>query len=307
MQKKTLLSLLLLAALSAAAFFSYDLSGNTAATTADTHSEDIPPYAAIAKGRVDIEGGIIHLAASRDGIIKQVFVEEGERVSKGQLLALLDDRQPRLSLDLAQREVEQAQAALPALQLRLKTAQREVKRLEPLMENQNASKQELDQARDQVALLHAEIKAARAAIAVNISRSKIAEYEVEQHAIRAPLDGTIVRRQARPGDGVSTLNVTPLFLFAPDAPPIVRADLEERFIDGVKPGMKAEIVPEADESKVFPAEVLRVGKVFGARQPSDDPAEKVDLRVVECVLSLTDQSLLIGQRVLVKIKKQQAH
>jgi RND family efflux transporter MFP subunit len=303
MQKKKILSLLLLAALSAAALLSYDQLDSTAATEINAHSKTVSPYVAMAKGRVDIEGGIIHLAASRDGIIKEVFVEEGERVDKGRLLALLDDQQPRLNLNLAEREVEQAQAALPALRVRLKTAQREVKRLEPLMKDQNASKQELDQAGDQVLLLQAEIKAAQAAIAVYMSRSKIAEYEVEQHAIRAPLDGSIIRRQARPGDGVSTLNVTPLFLFAPDAPRIVRADLEERFVNLVKPGMEAEVVPEADETKTFPAQVLRIGKVFGIRPPSDDPADKVDVRVVECVLSIADQSLLIGQRVLVKIKK----
>lgn len=48
-------------------------------------------YLAILKGRVDLESGIVRLAASRDGIIREVLVNEGERVSKGQVLATLDD------------------------------------------------------------------------------------------------------------------------------------------------------------------------------------------------------------------------
>jgi RND family efflux transporter MFP subunit len=257
----------------------------------------------MAKGRIDIEGGLIRLAASRDGIIQEVFVEEGAEVKKGQLLALLEDQQPRLNLELAQREVEQAQAALPLLEARLKAAQREVKRLEPLMRDEAASRQALDQARDHIAILNAEIKAVQAVVATSISRLKLAEYEVRQRAIRAPLDGVIIRRQARPGDGVSTLNVTPLFLFAPAAARIVRVELEDRFVSIVQPGMAAEVMPEADETRILPATVLRIAKVFGAKQPSEDPAEKADVRVVEGVLSLADQSLLIGQRVLVRIKQ----
>ena len=43
----------------------------------------------------------------------------------------------------------------------------------------------------------------------------------------APADGAIVRRLVRPGDGVSTLNVTPLFWFAPGTNAIVRAEADE--------------------------------------------------------------------------------
>ena len=37
-------------------------------------------YVAVAKGRVDIEGGVIRLAAQRDGLIQAVMVEEGDSV-----------------------------------------------------------------------------------------------------------------------------------------------------------------------------------------------------------------------------------
>ena len=164
-----------------------------------------------------------------------------------------------------------------------------------------------DAAVDQVALTKAEIEQARASTAAAQSRLKVAEYEIEQRRVRAPLDGVIVKRLARVGDGVSTMNVTPLFLFAPNSPRIVRAELEERYVPNIKSGMKAVIVSEANESVSFPAKVLRVGQVFNQRQPGDDPSERVDVRAVEVVLQPTDtaadKSLLLGQRVLVKIQR----
>jgi hypothetical protein len=48
--------------------------------------------------------------------------------------------------------------------------------------------------------------------------------------------------------------------------------------------------------------LLRLGEVFEVKTPSGEPGERVDLRVIECVVSLDDQTLRIGQRVLVRIK-----
>lgn len=261
------------------------------------------PYAAIAKGRIDVEGGIIQLAASRDGIINEVFVEEGDLVKKGQVLAAQDDRQARLNLELQRAEVAHARTALPVHQVRLAAAERERARLAQAIKDQATSQQELDRAEDSMRQLRAEIGQAEEHLKVAQARQRVAEYEVDRRVIRAPLDGQIVRRLARPGDGVSTLNVTPLFWFVPATPRIVRAELEERFIGAVRPDMSAEIVPEADESRSYTGRVLRMGQVFGPKRPrTDDPQERVDERVVECVLSIDQQNLLLGQRVLVKFK-----
>ncbi|WP_394825396.1 HlyD family secretion protein [Pendulispora albinea] len=259
------------------------------------------PWVAVAKGKVDIEGGVIKLAASRDGLIKQVFVEEGAKVKAGAPLAQLDDQQAVLSATVANREVAQARAALASLEVRQRAAEREVRRLEGLMASSAAPRGELDRARDEQALVVTDRAIARANIEVARARQALATYEVSLRTVRAPLDGQVIRRFARPGDGISTLNVTPLFLFAPDAKRIIRAELVDRFVPRVSPGMRAEVVVESDESQTYPAQVLRVGRVFGLKQPSDDPAEKVDQRVVECVLGIDSEEVRIGQRVLVRI------
>lgn len=42
------------------------------------------PFAAAANGKVDVEGGMIQVAARRAGIIRDVLVNEGDAVVRGQ-------------------------------------------------------------------------------------------------------------------------------------------------------------------------------------------------------------------------------
>ena len=258
-----------------------------------------PP--AYARGRVDLEGGLIRLASSNDGLIQSVHVEEGDRVQAGQVLAVIDDRQARLVLAVSIASLAEARAAGETLRVRLAAATREAERIQPLADAQATPRREADQARDLAEQLQAELAAAQAAVVTAEARVKADEYQVDQRSIRAPLAGRIVKRTVRPGDGVSTLNVTPLFVFAPDMPRIVRADLDERFVDRVKVGQAAEVVIDNDGTRTLPARILRIGEVFGLKTPTGEPGERLDLRVLECVLSIEDQTVRLGQRVLVKI------
>jgi len=66
----------------------------TACSEADPGQTSTPegsaPTAAAIAVRMDIEGGIIRLAGQREGLIEAVFVEEGDRVHKGQVIARID-------------------------------------------------------------------------------------------------------------------------------------------------------------------------------------------------------------------------
>src|SRR5205085_11125159 len=90
------------------------------------------PYAAIANGKADVEGGIIQVAARRAGVIRDVLVQEGDDVAKGQVLARLEDDEPRLASERAGAEVRQARAALALLDVQLSSSQRELRRMESL-------------------------------------------------------------------------------------------------------------------------------------------------------------------------------
>jgi HlyD family secretion protein len=264
------------------------------------------PYAAIANGKADVEGGLIQVAARRAGVIREVLVQEGDIVAKDQVLARLEDDEPRLAAARADAEVRQARAALALLQVQLSAAQREHRRLEGLAPSNFVAAQKLDQTRDSVREAEARIMAQQATVATAQARFNEARYDQELSIIRAPADGRIVRRYANPGAGASTLNVSNMFDVEPKTGRIVRAEIAEGSLSFVDVGQTVQMSPESDPTKVYPGKVLRRAAVFGARKlQSDDPNEKTDDRVVEVVVDSSGAPFLIGQRVLVKFVRGQ--
>lgn len=271
--------------------------------TPDVISLSDSHIAASAKGRIDIEGGVIRLAARRDGIIASVMVEEGDRVVAGQVLASLDATLAQSRLAFSQSESAQAAHEIKKASVNLKAAQREADRLKILSEINAVAGKDYDQAKDTLASAQIDIKTANAALNTAKARERVVLTEVEEHAIIAPLDGRIIQRQARPGNGVSTLNVTPLFLFMPDVPRIARVELDEQFLTVVEIGQKVEVMLDVLPDQKHQCTVLRIGQMVGQRTPTDDPQEKQDSRIVEVVISLQNQDFLIGQRVIARFIK----
>ena len=262
------------------------------------------PYAAIAAGKVDVDGGVVEVAARRAGIVEQVFVQEGDMVTKGQILARQEDEDTLLAVNNARASVNQAQSQLALTQVQIRTAQREYDRLEKLAPTNFVAQQKLDQARDAIDSAKATLEAQQASVAVSRSQLAQAEYQQDLTIIRAPMDGKIIRRYANPGAGASTLNVSTMFDLEPAIPHIIRSEIVESSIPDVKIGQEAEIVPEADPTKLYTGKVMRIAATFGARKlKSDGGNEASDERVVEVVVSADNTPFLIGQRVLVKFMK----
>jgi len=259
------------------------------------------PYVAIANGKADVEGGMIQVAARTAGVVREVLVNEGDAVVKGQVLARQEDDQPRLAAASAAAALQQAQSQIALTQVQLASARREYDRLQRLSASNFVAAQRLDQARDLIAQAEASLGAQRAAVATAQAQLAQARYNQELTVIRAPANGRIARRYANPGAGASTLNVSTMFDLEPASARIIRAEISESALPFVSIGQTVQIATEADPTKVFAGKVLRQAAVFGARKlQSDDPTERTDDRVVEVVVSADGTPFLIGQRVLVK-------
>jgi multidrug resistance efflux pump len=264
-----------------------------------------PAYAAVARGRIDIEGGLLKLSMPGEGIVAQVDVHEGDHVHKGQLLAQLDLQPAKLALDSALAEQQQATAQIGALEERAKSAELRASRLEQAAKAGAGDVQSADDAREAARQTQAEWDHARAAVALAAQKVEGARYQLELRSLHAPADGEIVQRMVQPGASVSPAT-GPLFIVLPDSPRIVRAELNESFVGVVREGMAAEVDDDSGSGMApLKAHVLRIGKVFGASTLEDDPQVRANTRSVECVLAF-DQApsmpLRIGQRVLVKFE-----
>ena len=266
--------------------------------------EEPSPYAAIANGKADVEGGIIQVAARRGGVVEAVYVQEGDAVVKDQILARQQSDEGRLAVARANAEVAQVKAVMASTQVQLRTAQREYNRLSKLVASNFVAGTRLDAARDAVDAARATLAAQQAQVATTQARRDEAQYNLELTVIRAPMDGRIARRYANPGAGASTLNVSNMFDLEPNTQRIVRAEIVEADIPNVTTAQEVEIQPESDPTKTYIGRVLRRAAVFGARKlASDDPSQRSDERVVEVVVSADGAPLLVGQRVLVKFMK----
>lgn len=260
-------------------------------------------YLAIARGRVDVQGGLARVAALRDGVISTIRVQQGDNVKASEVLAQLDPRSSQIELDGARAQVEQARAQLAQLQVKSKEARQRAPRIAEAAKAGAASGDAADEARNGVALLQAQVDAAKAALDVAQQHVAAAQLDVDARTLRAPVAGRIVQREAQIGQAVSAQSGTALFTILPDRPRIVRAEVDADDADKIKPGMRAQVVRDTGEGPEYAAKVLRVGEVLGASTLTEDPLARAASREVECVLQLEPDSappLRIGQRVLVR-------
>ena len=261
-------------------------------------------FTAVAQGKVDVEGGVIKVAARSAGVFRDIYVEEGDRVQAGQVLAVQEDDEQRIRLRQAQAQVLSAKAGLERLQVRLDIARREHDRLEPLVQIDAASPQELDRAKDELRQLQVDIQAQQASVQQSEASLESAQFSLELRTVRAPVAGRIVEAEARPGVGASTFQVSTAFTLMPDAQKIVRADLDQAFVGKVRVGQRATIAPDSDPQTTYDGEVLRVGEIFGRRTTQESlGSSRGSDYVIEVVVGAGDMPLLIGQRVLVRFLK----
>lgn len=299
MTLRPLYSLLALAlALPVLAGCSHDDAGKPAPSASPAAS-----YAAVARGRVDVEGGLLKLAMPREGVVADIKVHEGDHVKKGQLLAVLDTRPAQLAVNAADAEQKQAHAQGNLLQDRLKSAQQRATRLAAAAAAGAGDGQSADDAKDAAQQLQGELDNARAAEAMAAQKLEAARYELAQRSLVAPVDAQIVERDIQPGATVSPSGGA-AFVLLPEGARIVRAELNESFVGAVHDGMTARVVDDSGSgAPTLSAHVQRIGTVFGPSALEEDPLIRANTRTVECVLSFDQPppaSLRIGQRVIVQ-------
>ncbi len=282
------------------------LAACSKAADTPTSASATTSYAAVARGRIDIEGGLLALSMPREGTLAKVAVHEGDHVRQGQLLAELDTEPAALAVDAAQAQSAQAQAQLKLLGIKQSAAKQRAQRLVAAVAAGAGDGQSADDAREAVAQLDAEQAAARAAVSMAGQKLDEARYELKQRSLRAPFDAGVVQVSAQPGATASPSSGS-LFTLLPQKPRIVRAELNESFVGTVHPGMPADVVANGDaDSAHWSAHVLRIGQVYGPATLENDPQVRANARTVECVLAFdqpdSDQirNLRIGQRVLVR-------
>lgn len=139
------------------------------------------------------------VSSQMTGSIREIRAHEGDRVQAGQVLATIDDSQPRAAVEQAMAAVSAADKAVSAAESDLALADATLKRYQQLFDKKSVSPQEFDEikARRQSAEARRDIAAAGQAQA-NAALAE-ARTSLGYANLRAPFAGVVTEKNADPG------------------------------------------------------------------------------------------------------------
>lgn len=220
--------------------------------TEGTSTAATAPNGALQANGEFISPNTSELASKIQGRVARVLAQEGERVSRGQALLVLDTEYSNLDVQRAQ--ADQARAAAAEAD-----AQRDLQRKTELQSKGSVPQAMYD--RSQAAYEQARAARAAASAALGTARQRIAD-----STLRAPFDGVIVERRADVGERLGDNSVA--FVIAQTSPLKLRFDLPERYIDAVKKGQSVRATVEPFPNEKFEGKVSVIAQVVNPRTRS---------------------------------------
>jgi len=287
---RTIVGLLLIAAIAAGAYYWYQSANGTATQTGTAAPMDfaIPVEAVTVKQEALVRSIVavgsllaneqVTLQPEFEGKVVTIHFKEGQKVNKGDLLVTLDD-------SIYKAELNQADA-------RLKLSKANTKRINALRKKGLSNEQEQDQAVSE--------------LGVNRASRVLARTRLEKMAIHAPFDGTIGLRSISEGDYltsgqdiVTLINSNPIKL---------EFRIPEVYLSEVAIGQKVDVHVDAFRGETFFGEVYAIapevdvnGRSFMVRAqiPNNDGQLVPGLFAqVELVLERKENALLIPEAAL---------
>jgi len=195
--------------------------------------------------------------------VKEVLVQEGQRVKEGEILARLDDSNARAALQQARAQVAQAEATLEAAKVAMEDAAPIYRRNQVQAAGGFISAQAFDSAkatyntaRSNYAIQLRAVESARAALVV-------AQRSEDDTVVRAPFAGVVTDMAAEPGEIVSPSTAggftrTGICTLVDMSSLEADVDVSENFINRVHGGQPATVRLNAYPDWPIPAEVIAI-------------------------------------------------
>ena len=231
----------------------------------------------------------VEIKSKASGIVKKLYVDAGDRVKKGQLLAELDKEEIEARVAQAKAQTEASEASLKGTQADLERAKVDaegpdvpmLKRaydraqgmakegvvsqsaLDDAQKNYEMSLNKQNVAKAQLQVLHAKIGQAQAQVAQDHANLKQLEEQLGYTTITSPIDGIILSRDVEVGDAVSSILVlgstATLIMTEGDISEVyVKGKVDESDIGKVYMGQPARIKVESFKDKTFNGKVTKI-------------------------------------------------
>src|SRR2546427_5676902 len=280
-------------------------------------------------GRVEGASETTQVGAAAEGILKAVYVEEGQFVKRGTLLGEIACDELQAGLQTAVAEADSARQARTRILRGARDEEKKIatektaaaratfdeakSRLEmqrALYQREQISRASYDQSVRDLGVADANFRAAvrteellaapplqeekaraDAEVLAAEGRVRTVQERIGKCSISAPIDGTILRVYARRGESFSTVTPRPLFSLADTSSRHIKAEIDERDVDKVSIGQKVVIQADALDGKRLNGSVMRISAMMGRKSISTgDPSDKSDRDILEAVIGLEDNT-----------------
>lgn len=198
------------------------------------------------------------------GKVTSVLIEEGMKVTNGQILARLDDSNVRAELDVAQAQCDSARAAVGETRAQLKQADADYQRAIELTQKKIESQSDLDAAEANAKSLRAHLEWEETQITVAQRQVEQAQQDLDDTIIRAPFDGVITTKDAQPGEMISPVSAgggytrTGIGTVVDMKSLEIDIDVNENYINRVQPGQPVIATLDAYPDWKIPCKVIAI-------------------------------------------------
>ena len=184
-------------------------------------------------GNVDVRQ--VDLGFRVFGRVTKLLYEEGDWVTTGSLLALME-KKPYSD------QVIEAESSIASVEASLANEEKMLKRRLELIDSKSISQEDLDTVYANYRVYQANLEQSKAALA-------IAQKNLQDTEIYAPTEGTILTRIREPGSVVAAGE--PVYTLSIASPVWIRAFIPEKYLGIVYPGMPADIYTDTPGGKVY--------------------------------------------------------
>lgn len=203
------------------------------------------------------------IASKGAGRLEHLRVTVGSRVTKGAVVARLQQDDVRALLRQARAQIDVAEASLANARTELQDAEMARTRAKILREQHYVSQTEFDTATVRVHRAEAAVRSALAAVTAANAEADNAGVALDNTIIRAPFDGTVIKKFAEVGEVVapmasSAVSRGAVVLIADMTSLAVEAELSESSIRRVRERQPAEIVLDAAADRRYRAVVDQI-------------------------------------------------
>ncbi len=234
-----------------------------------TTSQPAPaqPDAYLATGPIVVENQV-DLTAQHGGTIASILADVGKSVRKGDLLAVIDDRQATADRDAAAAKLGSIEADVKNWEAEVKVLESDEQRAEKEWEAQLITKEQLEHVRYKVVADRYELEREQQNLQNAKDQLRSRELELEKTHIEAPFDGMVARRYIRAGQQVSPGDR--LFWVTAVSPLRVKFTLPERFVSKVRMGQQVTVTAAEAQSASHQAKIIQISPVV---DPASDTIE----------------------------------